>query len=219
MSESTTLKPSRWFYVLAFLIPIFACAITSLWVYGVIPELPGALDTLAIDNLTQVTVPGSAEIHFPKAGAYAVYYENRVVIEGVRYYRDGYPPTINCQLNSKFSGKTIHLTNNHVNGVMYETEDQKRVGYMIKAFSIEDPGIHTFSCGYPDGRSDPKMVLAVGPNFVWEFFNLAVKPMAACLGGGVIFFIASGLSVVIVIITAWKRKQKDKNQDDLEVER
>ena len=199
--------------------PIAACGTTAFLVYINVPDFPGALDTLAIDNLTQVTVPGSAEIHFPKAGAYAVYYENRVVIDGVRYFREGSPPKINCQLKSIKSGKTIHLSSNWLNETAYETEDQERVGYLLKTFSIEEPGYHTFSCRYPNGKIDPKLVLAVGPNFIWEFFNLAAKPAAACLGGGFVFILACGLSIVIVFFTVWKRNRKDVNQEDLEVER
>ena len=34
----------------------------------------------------------------------------------------------------------------------------------------------TFSpARYTDGRSDPQIVLAVGPNIIWEFFNIGSK--------------------------------------------
>ena len=75
-------KPTRWYYVLASLIPIFACLGTALLVYPNVPELPGALEAIGVKNLTQVVVPGSA-ISFPQKGAYAVYYEYRSVIDGV----------------------------------------------------------------------------------------------------------------------------------------
>jgi len=63
------LKPTRWYYVMAILIPVFACMGTVLIVYGNVPKLPGALEALGVKNLTQVVVPGSAEIHFPKSGS------------------------------------------------------------------------------------------------------------------------------------------------------
>ena len=59
------LKPTRWYYVLA-LFPIFACGLTSLLIYRNVPKLPGALEATGINNLTRVTVPGSAEINFTK---------------------------------------------------------------------------------------------------------------------------------------------------------
>ena len=87
MSQNKS-KPSRWYYVLALFIPIFACAGTAVLVYRSVPELPGALEEVGVQDLTQVVVPGSADVSFPKKGAYAVYYEYRSVIDGVNYVRE-----------------------------------------------------------------------------------------------------------------------------------
>jgi len=42
------IKPTRWYYVLALLIPVFACVGTALIVYGNVPKLPGALEALGV---------------------------------------------------------------------------------------------------------------------------------------------------------------------------
>ncbi len=67
MSENKR-KPSGWYYLLALLIPVFACLGTVLLVYPNVPELPGALDEIGVKNLTQVIVPGSADVSFPNFG-------------------------------------------------------------------------------------------------------------------------------------------------------
>ena len=208
-----------WLFILAIIIPIAACGGTAFFVFISVPELPGALDTLAIDKLTKVIVPGSAEIQFKKAGAYAVYYETRVENDGERYFREGYPQKLNCKLKSKTTGNIIPISNNFVPGTMYETQDQERVGVLFRVFSIDQPGSHTFSCHYPDGRTEPKMVLAVGPNFIWEFFNLAAKPVLACLGGGLVFTAACGFSILIVVIALVRRRRSGNNPKDKEVEK
>jgi len=177
------LKPTRWYYVLAILIPIFACMGTALFVYGNVPKLPGALEALGVKNLTQVVIPGSAEIHFPKSGAYAVYYEYRSVIDGASYYRDEYPPSIRCQLRSKVTDKAVKLAPSTVKGNVYTSHSPA------------------------DGRSYPKNVMAVGPNLVWEFFNIAVKPIAAMLFGSIAFVFAGVISVLIIAFVAIKRHQ------------
>jgi hypothetical protein len=201
------IKPTRWYYVLALLIPVFACVGTALIVYGNVPKLPGALEALGVKNLTQVVVPGSAEIHFPKSGAYAVYYEYRSVIDGVSYFRDEYPPSMRCQLRSKRTGEAVKLAPSTVQGNVYTTHYPERAGVMFKRISIDQPGVYNFSCQYPDGKSYPKNVMAVGPNLVLEFFNVALKPIAAMLFGTFVFVCVSGISILIIGFVAFKRHQ------------
>ena len=200
-------KPSRWYYVLALLIPIFACLGTALLVYPNVPELPGALESVGVENLTQVVVPGSADVSFSQKGAYAVYYEYRSVIDGVSYARAEYPPIMRCQLRSKVTGEDVRLEPTNVEGNVYVTHNPNRAAVVYKQISIDQPGIYTFSCQYTDGRSIPKSVMAVGPNIVLEFFNVALKPLAAIVSGAFVFVIACGLSILIIGLVAFKRYQ------------
>ena len=204
-------KPSRWYYVLALFIPIFACVVTGSLVYRSVPELPGALEAAGIQNLTQVIVPGSADIYFPKAGAYAVYYEYRSVIDGVSYTRDEYPTIMRCQLKLKATGIAVKLEPTNVKGNVYVTRNPNRAGVMYKQISIDQPGIYTFSCQYMNGRTIPKSVMAVGPNIVWEFFNIAAKPLAASIGGALAFMCACGLSLLIIGFVGFKRHRSRSN--------
>jgi hypothetical protein len=201
-------KPTRWYYVLAVLIPIFACLGTALVVYASVPQLPGALEALGMKNLTQVVVPGSAEIHFPKPGAYAVYYEYRSVVDGVSYFSDERPPRLTCELRSRETGDAVALATSTVEGDVYTYPE--RAGVMFRRISIDQPGLYDFSCRYPHGGSTPKRVMAVGPNLIWEFFNVAAKPVAAIISGGLVFVCACGLSMLIIGIVAYRRhRSKD----------
>ena len=207
MSESKP-KPTGWYYVLAILLPIFACLGTACIVSVAVPKLPGALEVFRTENLTQVVVPGSAEIRFPKAGAYAVYYEYRSNTDGVSYARDQRPPTMTCQLISDRTGEAIPLAPSTVAGDVYTYPD--RAGVMFKRFSIDQPGVYDFSCQYPYGGSYPKRVMAVGPNLIWEFFNVALKPIAGVLAGALAFAAACGISMLIVGIVAVKRHRSTR---------
>ena len=206
MSESK-LKPSRWYYVLAIAIPILACFGTALLIYRSVPEVPGALDTIKVDSLTQVVIPGSEEINFPEPGAYAVYYEYHSVIDGVSYARSEYPPMMRCQLRSKATGEAVKLEPTHVEGNVYVTRNPHRAAVMYKQINIDQPGIYTFSCQYTNGETIPKSVMAVGPNIVWAFFNIAAKPVAAGICGTFAFWVACGLSILIIVFVAYKRYQ------------
>ena len=206
-------KPSCWYYVLALLIPVFACSGTVLLVYPNVPELPGAPDTMSVDSLTQVVIPGSKEINFPEPGAYAVYYEYRSVIDGVSYTRNEYPPIMRCQLMSKDTGEDVRLAPTTVEGNVYITRNPHRAAVMYKQISIDQPGIYTFSCQYTDGEVIPKSVMAVGPNIVWGFFNIAAKPIAAIFFGSIAFVLACGISILIISFVAFKRHQSKKILD------
>lgn len=204
-------KGTRWVYILAFILPVLACVGTGSFVYRNIPKLPGALEGLGIQDLTQVVVPGSAEVYFPKAGGYAVYYEYRSVVDGVSYIREKYPPNVDCRLTSKVSGENISITPDYVEGNIYATNDQERAGVLINSIVIRTPGVYIFSCKYSDGRMQPKIVLAVGPNIVWEFFNIAVKPVAAVICGGFVFIGSLGVSILIIGLVMLKR-HRSKNR-------
>ncbi len=206
-------KPTRWFYLAAILMPFFACVGTGIFVQQRMPNLPGALDAAGIDNLTQVIVPGSEEISFPKAGAYAVYYEYRSAINGVKYVRNEFPPRLNCQLKSKATGKDVEMTRNYIEGNIYSTQNEDRAGVHIMSITIDKPGVHLFSCQFPKDSTSPKLVLAVGPNIIWEFFNLALKPISAVFFGGLMFFCVSGISVLLAGIVAFKRRQRNAEDD------
>ena len=205
------LKPTRWFYLLAILLPVWVCVGTAFVVYLNVPELPGALDAMGVKNLTQVVVPGSTEVSFPKKGAYAIYYEYRSVIDGVSYARNEYPPIMICQLKSKDTGRNVSLEPSQVEGNVYTTRNPTRAGVMYKMISIDQPGTYTFSCQYPDGRAVPRSVMAVGPNFAWEFFNIAVKPIAAGIIGTLAFMGTCGFSVLVIALVAIKRYQAKKS--------
>ncbi len=204
------LKPTRWFYVLAILLPILVCLGTAFVVYLNVPDLPGALDAIGVKNLTQVVVPGSADVTFHQKGAYAVYYEYRSVIDGISYARNEYPPIMICQLKSKDTGRNVRLEPSQVEGNVYTTRNPTRAGMMYKMISIDQPGVYTFSCNYPDGSAIPRSVMAVGPNMVWEFFNIAVKPITAGLVGTIVFVGACGFSILLIALVAFKRHQSKK---------
>jgi hypothetical protein len=198
-------KPTRWLYVLAALLPALACLGTALVVYQEVPELPGALEKTGLEDLTRVVVPGAAEIYFPEAGAYAVYHETRSVVDGVRYFRDTIPPGLTCRLRSQVTGREVELAASQVEGNVYTAHNPERVGQMIKTISVDHPGFYQFSCQYAVGGASPEIVLSVGPNLVWEFFNLATRPLAAILCGGAVFSGTLVVSLLIIGFTVYSR--------------
>ena len=201
-------RPSGWLYVLAAVIPVLGCLIAMVLVYAWFPGLPGTLESeVNIDNLTQVVVPGSKEITFAESGAYAVYYEYRSVVDGVVYTGSERPPALACTLTSRASGDEVAVVPDDVPSNAYSTRDRARVGRLIRSITIREPGSYILSCRYADGSSAPKVVLAVGPNLVWEFFGIAARTVVTAAAGLAVLFGSGMLAAIVTIVVAVKRRR------------
>jgi len=181
-------KGRGWYWALA-LIPVLGCLAAMGLMYRGFPGLPGTLEAkMSMENLTQVVVPGSAEITFAERGAYGVYYEHRSVVDGVVHRDSEAPPALDCSLTSKRTGQRIDAVQDYVPTNTYFTKDRDRVGVLIQSISIDEPGRYEFSCRRADGASQPQVVLAVGPNFAWEFISLGIRAVLT---------VAAGLAVLL----------------------
>ncbi len=204
-------RPSTWYYALVALIPVFGCLIAMVAAYRWFPGLPGTFESrMNLDDLTQVVVPGSGDVTFAERGAYAVYYEYRSVVDGAVYAGSETPPALACSLTSKATGTEVSVVPDYVKTNTYASKDRERVGVLIRSITIDEPGAYTFTCGYADGRSQPEVVLAVGPNFVWEFFGIAARS-GVTLAAGVVAILGSGLlATAIAIVIAVKRHRSKR---------
>jgi hypothetical protein len=210
MSERNR-RPSRWIYAVAALIPLLGCLMAMVLVYQWFPGLPGTFESrINLDNLTQVVVPGAEDITFHERGAYAVYYEYRSVVDGIVYTSSETPPALVCSLTSKTTGADIGVAPDYVPTNSYSIKGRERAGVLIQSITINEPGTYTFSCRYADGRSQPEVVLAVGPNFVWEFFGIVARTLVTAGVGLAVFFSSGAVAAVIVIVTAVRRRRSKK---------
>jgi hypothetical protein len=207
MSERKA-RPSGWTYAIAALIPVLGCLVATALVYQWFPGLPGTFESkMNLDDLTQVVVPGSEDITFAEGGAYAIYYEYRSVVDGAVYTASRTPPALVCSLTSKATGTDVGVVPDYVPTNTYSTKDRERVGVLIRSITIDEPGTYTFSCRYLDGSSQPEIVLAVGPNFVWEFFGIAARTIVTAAAGLAVLFGSGILATVVVIVIAVKRRR------------
>ncbi len=201
-------KPSGWYYGLAALIPVLGGLTAAALVWQWFPGLPGTFEAkMDLDNLTQVVVPGSAEITFAERGAYAVYYEYRSVVDGVIFASSETPPALACSLTSRATGADIAVVPDYVKTNTYATKDRERVGVLIRSIPIDEPGTYTISCRHVDGSSQPGIVLAVGPNLDWEFLSIAARTVLTALAGLAMLHGSSALAVIIVIVVAVGRRK------------
>jgi hypothetical protein len=113
-------------------------------------------------------------------------------------------------LTSNTTGAEIGVVPDHVETNTYSTKDRERVGVLIHSITIDEPGAYIFSCRYVDGRSRPEIVLAVGPNFMWEFFGIAARTVVTVVAGLAVLFSSGLVAAVVVIVIAVKRRQSKR---------
>jgi len=202
-------KPSAWYFGLAGLALVMGCVIAGLIAFRTVPGLPGALESgVNIDDLTQVVVPGEAEIKFDEPGAYAVYYEYQSEVDGVRYAGTERPPALDCLMTGVHSGKQVRAVPDYVETNRYSTMRDERVGVLMMSLTVDRPDTYTFACRYANGNSDPQVVVAVGPNFVWEFLDVSARAGLSLLAG-VVVFLASVLAAIVIVIVVGIRRQRE----------
>jgi hypothetical protein len=204
-------KPSGWTYAVAAIVPVLGCLMAMVLVYQWFPGLPGTLESrVNLDNLTQVVVPGSEELTFDKSGAYAVYYEHHSVVDGVVYASSEKPPALACTLTSRATGADVAVVPDYVPTNTYSTKDRERVGVLIRSLTIPKPGTYNLACQYLDGNSEPEIVLAVGPNFVWEFFGIAARTLGTGAAGLAVLLGSGAVAAVVALTIALKRRQSQQ---------
>ena len=201
-------RPSGWLYVLAAVIPVLGCFVTMALVYDWFPGLPGTFENrVNIDHLTQVVVPGAKEITFSKSGAYAIYYEYRSVVDGVVYAGSKTAPDLACTLTSTTTGADVAVVPDYVPTNTYSTKDRERVGVLIRSLTVPKPGTYRLACRYLGCNPEPEIVLAVGQNFVWEFFGIAARTLGTAAAGLAMLFGSGLLAAVVVVVVAVKRRR------------
>jgi len=208
-------KPSGWYYGLAALALVFGCLVATAILYPGTRDLPASISRAHdLNRLTQITVPGSADLTLSRTGAYAVYYEYHSVIDGVEHIGNEKPPTLECSLALKATGREIPLAPDFVETNRYSAGMGRgkgmRAGVLIMSTTIDEPGDYTFSCRYPDGREQPGIVLAVGQNILWEDIGILTRTASSVLGGLAILGGSGVVAIVTAAVVAVKRHQSKR---------
>lgn len=149
------------------------------------------------DELQQVMVPGEVELSLDRSGTYTIFHEYESMVEG-RYYSS--PETITglaVRVTSGARGTPVELRAPPVRATY---SFGGRSGVSIFSFDIEGPGRYRVSAGYPDARTEPRIVLTVGRGFVTGLVRTILGAIGIAFGT---FAIAGAIAVVTFV----KRRQ------------
>jgi hypothetical protein len=174
---------SRWLFGIAGLVLILG-VLTSVWIFKIsgVAMYPALIADAYREEQYHLAVPGVRDVKLTRAGAYGIYYEHSLVAAAVDP-RTEMVPAIECSLISKSTGAKIVAGPDYVETNRYWSKEQGSLGVLIMSATVDQPDSYTFACNYQDGSTEPEIVVALGPNYFWEFLRVAGKISLPLLGG------------------------------------
>jgi hypothetical protein len=151
------------------------------------------------DSLTQVVVPGSAELNLQR-GRYSVFLEEESVANGKIYSTTQSIDGLVCHVSSAENGTVIALEKSSAS-VSYSVNG--RSGHSVLEFPIQQAGRYTFACAYGENSNGPEVVMAVGSGVGEAISRTVIGGLGAFFGG-----IAAGLAVLSVVLIKREREKK-----------
>lgn len=211
-------KLSAWFYGLGVLVILAGFGLTAVLLIQGVKELPSSLrKAYDLNRLSPVVVPGSADLTLARSGAYAVYYEYRAMVDGKPYINKQTPPTLRCSLTSKTSGREIPVVPDFVDSNRYSgggaSYEERREGVLIMSSTLKTPGVYTFSCWYPGGEEEPKVVVSLGQNIAWEVMQALLRT-AKPLSTGLALICGSGMAAILITAVVGVARHQRESFDE-----
>lgn len=190
MSSSRTKQgpppPSRWWYAVAVVI-VFA------GFGGMASFMLPRIESYG-SSLIRLVAPGEIDMSLERPGTYTVFHEEHSVVDG-RLYTSDTISGLGVTVQSAETGESIPV----VRAAMNETYSfGSYAGKSAFNFDIASPGSYRLIAAYKDGRSEPRVVLTIGHNFLTGL-------LLTIFGGIAIVFGAIALAIVIIVVVAQKR--------------
>jgi hypothetical protein len=152
----------------------------------------------------RLSVPGSKDIKLSRTGAYGIYYEYNLVSASVDPLP--LPADLDCSLTSKSTGAKMEAAPDYVETNRYWSKDRERTGVLVMSITVDEPDSYTFACHYKDGSREPEIVIALGPNYFWEFLRIAGRTAVSTIAGLSVLFGTGTLALIVAIVIAIKRR-------------
>ncbi|MGE0425891.1 MAG: hypothetical protein AB7O88_26765 [Reyranellaceae bacterium] len=148
-------------------------------------------------RMKQVVMPGSATLDLSEAGVYTIFHERNSVVDGRAYSSNG---MAGLRL-SVFADDGSELNLTPSGGSTYSFNG--REGRSVFAFQVAKPGKYRITGTLPDGRTEPKIVLALGVGVLGGMFKMIGLSIAFAFGG----IAVAALIVILTVIGRGKARR------------
>jgi hypothetical protein len=132
------------------------------------------------DSLTQVVVPGTADLTLKKGPAYTVFLEQESVVNGTVYLKRRSASGLSCSVKSKSNADEVAISRTQ-SSLSYNVGG--RSGSSVLSFQVPEDGDYQFSCRFSEGTSGPQSVVAVGTGLGTKIVKLVITCMVEMFGG------------------------------------
>ncbi|MCW5748324.1 MAG: hypothetical protein KIT36_19205 [Alphaproteobacteria bacterium] len=180
--------PSRGWYVVAAVV-LVAAVVAAVWL--AVARVGGMQG-----GLTQIVVPGSADLELTRPGTYTIFHERTSQVDG-RIFSSSDISGLRVAVRSVANGRAIAVRR-PTGSTSYNFSG--RSGQSVLAFDIDAPGTYRLTAGYDDGRTRPQAVLAVGTGFVSGLLATIALSFGIALAG-------VAVAMVIFIVVLLKRRR------------
>ena len=170
-------SPSRWWYLLALLLPAVGGGLAFWLGFGSLQR--------KVEAMPRLVVPGEDRFHL-EAGEYTAYYEHRSVVKGVAYHGGEELARVLCRVQSDTDQVEVRLARSSARS-RYSLGSH--AGTSIFGFRVAKADDYLFACAYADGRQTPAVVIAVGGGLLGPILAIVLPVVGAALMGLAVFLI------------------------------
>jgi hypothetical protein len=118
-----------------------------------------------VEHNTRAVFPGRLEIVTEAPEKYIVFYEYKSEVGGDEFSTPHSFPGLECRVRSFDTEKEAPLSTR--GSSRYSMGGRK--AYSLYTFHLDEAGRYEFSAHYPEGKSGPEVVLAIGPDRTLTF--------------------------------------------------
>ncbi len=196
MDQSARVQPSLWHCLCGLPFLLIGCGVFGYTLFHGLFHVT--------DSLTQVVVPGRAELSLQRDTTYTVFLEKQSVVNGRIFSTTQSVDGLACRVTSFQNGAVIPVT---TAGSTASYDVNGRSGVSVLRFRTPADGKYLFACDYDPGSSGPEVVLAVGAGVGEGIYRMVLVSLASIFGGAIACTV-----VVLVVITRRERNKKKIGQ-------
>ena len=192
MAQASEIRPSWWYASIGVAL---ALAGVGLFTYFLVHGL-----FHLTDSLTQVVVPGQAELSLKAPATYTIFLEEQSVVDGRIYSTTESVDGLKCTVTSQSDSRQIPLRQP---GMSITYNVNGRSGRSVFAFPVKVAGRYELFCNYPQDTKGPQTVIAVGS-------GVGEKLTQTVLWSLISMFCGMGSGGLVIALIIMKRRAAEK---------